>query len=191
MDLSRHITYFRSVDLENPPKDFGARMAELLHAIQTGTTNTEQQGNLNPQGQPQAPPPVDAVKVTGQNGYLHVAIQHNAEIFRGVQYHLEHDSDPNFTNPIPVSLGTARHTTIAVGNQTRHVRVTASYPSSPPGAWVYHGTSAAPIGVNGGGANTGPAFLPSQGSGTGTAGQGLSGPGPIPFRSATGVPPVR
>src|SRR6185369_9493 len=43
----------------------------------------------------------------------------------------------------------------------------------------------------GGGAIGGPDFLPSEGSGTGTPGQGISGPGPVPFRSDTGEPPIR
>src|SRR6185312_8283831 len=184
-----NLDYFRNLKLPDSP-EFGARLYQVFRDIVTKSTNTEQQANLNPEGPPSPPAPPDAVDVSGQDGYLHVAITHNAEIYRGIQYHLEHADNPHFTNPIPVSMVNSRHLTIPVGNQTRYVRIAASYPSSPPSNWVYHGGSQ-PIGVNGGGSGPGPLFLPSQGSGTGHAGVGLQGPGKSAFRSATGVPPVR
>jgi hypothetical protein len=55
---------------------------------------------------------------------------------------------------------------------------------------VIHG-GAIPIAVQGGGSSLGPLWLPSQGTGTSVAGQPPSGPGPVPFRSTTGVPPIR
>jgi hypothetical protein len=90
-----------------------------------------------------------------------------------------------------VPMHDSRNISIPVGNQARYVRVFSSYSESAPSAPVYHGGAASPKAVNGGGSGPGPAFLPSQGSGTGAAGQGLSGPGPVPFRSATGAPPTR
>lgn len=197
MDLSKHLAFFRRIDPKNLPGDFGARFADFITDLQQGTSNTEQQTNANPKGQPKAPPAPNGVQITAQNGYVHVAIQHTSNIFRGINYHLEHDSSPAFTNPIPEDLGTSRHFTHFIGNQTRYYRVAASYGLSGPSGWVYVGSQAQPTAVSGGGSNSGPAFLRSQGSGTGLgsngtqAAQGLQGPGSLPFRSATGAPPVR
>ena len=94
------------------------------------------------------------------------------------------------SNAQTVPMGTARNITIPVGNQTRYVRVYSSYGSSPPSSPLYHG-GAQPIAVNGGGTDSGPQFLPSEGTGTGPARVGLQGPGQTPFRSKTGAPPVR
>ena len=74
---------------------------------------------------------------------------------------------------------------------TRYFRAYSAYASSAAGPPVYFGGVGAPLPVAGGGPVGGPAFLPSQGSGTGAPGEGLSGPGPVPFRSTTGAPPVR
>lgn len=184
-----NLSYFRGISLPEFP-DLGARLYQTLSDIVTKTTNTEQQTNANPEGHPAAPPPPEGINVSGQDGYLHVQITHNAEIYRGVRYYVEHADNPHFTNAIPQALHDARNVTIPVGNQTRYVRAAAAYSSSPPSNWVYHGGSQ-PIGVNGGGSGPGPAFLPSQGSGTGAPGVGLQGPGKAAFRSATGAPPVR
>lgn len=185
-----HLQYLKSLTIPEFP-GFGARLYEALQAVQQQSTNHEQQTNSNPTGQPISPPTPQGVNVSAQNGYVHLAIQDSNEIYRGIQYHVEHDSNPQFTNPIPVSLGTARHTTIAIGNQTRYFRVASSYGSSPPSSWVYHGTAAQPSAVAGGGVNGGPLFLASQSSGTGTPGQGLQGPGTIPYRTASGAAPAR
>ena len=81
-----------------------------------------------------------------------------------------------------------RNVTIPAGGK-RYVRAYASYAASHPGEPVYHGSSVEPIPVDAG--DGGPAFLPSQGSGTGFAGQGLQGPGREPFRPVDGKPPGR
>lgn len=189
MDIP-HLAFLRTLTSPEFP-GWGAKLVESLQAVQQGATNMEQQGNLNAGGQPVAPHAPNGVAISAQNGYVHVAIQDHNPIYRGIRYHLEHDSSPQFTNPIPEDLGTARHFTHYIGNQTRYYRVAASYTSSGPSGWLYHGSVAKPTAVAGGGANSGPAFLASQGSGTGAAGQGLQGPGQIPFRTATGAPPTR
>jgi hypothetical protein len=185
-----HLDFLRTLTSDEFP-GWGAKLVESLQSVSRGVTNIEQQGNFNSQGTPKAPPQINGVTISSQNGFAHVAIQDANEIYRGVNYHLEHDSSPNFTNPIPVDMGNSRHTTIAIGNQTRYFRVASSYGISGPSKWVYHGSDVQPIAVEGGGSNEGPAFLPSQGSGTGEPGQGFQGPGTIPFRTATGAPPTR
>jgi hypothetical protein len=180
-----HLDRIRSIP------EHGQWLYEALQAIQQQATTHEQQTNSNPKGAPQPPPPVDGVKVTGRDGYLHVAITDNGQIFRGIRYYCEHADNPHFTDAQIVPMHDSRNVSIPVGNQARYVRVFSAYSESASSAPVYHGGAAAPKAVNGGGSGPGPAFLPSQGSGTGAAGQGLSGPGPVPFRSATGAPPVR
>lgn len=171
--------------------DYGVKLVEALQAVAKQASNTEQQGNLNPSGQPIAPPPINGVKVTGRNGHFNIAIQDgNSNLYRDVHYWAEHSESPNFTNPVVIHMGQSRNYNEFLGNTTRYWRAYSSYSSSPPSSPAYHGSAAQPLPVTGGGSVGGPAFQDSQGSGTGQPGQGLQGPGVIPFRG-TGLPPVR
>ncbi len=186
----KNSAYIRSLASKDFP-DLGARLYEALNDLASQMATTQQQTNSNGKGQPNPPPAVNGVQVTGRAGYLHVAVTDNNQIYRGIRYYVEHADNPNFTDPHIVPMHDSRNVSIPVGNQTRYVRVYSAYNGSAPSPAVYHGSAALPTAVNGGGADSGPEFLPSQGSGTGAAGQGLSGPGPVPFRSATGAAPVR
>lgn len=179
----RNLDYLKSKDV---------RLYEALSDIIGGVDTHGQQANLNATGQPIPPPQVNGVRATAQNGHMTVAITDNNQIYSGIQYFVEHADNPQFTNPQIVHLGDRRNSDpIYVGNQTRYVRAYSSYPFSAPSQAVYHGLKTQPTAVAGGGSDSGPAFLPSQGSGTGGAGQGLQGPGQFPFRSANGKPPIR
>ena len=186
----QNIAYIRSLHSPDFP-DLGAKLAEALQSIARQATNLEQQTNSNPAGEPQAPPTPNSLQVTGQNGHFNIAIKDNSAIYRGINYWVEHADNPHFTNPVIVPLGQSRNANLFLGNVSRYWRAYSSYSSSPPSDPVYHGTQGQPHLVNGGGSVGGPDFLPSESSGTGTAGQGLQGPGVAPFRSPTGVPPVR
>jgi len=167
-----------------------AKLYEALSDIIRQQQAIAQQVNANGTAEPLPPPRVGGVRVTGQNGYLHVAIQDDGAIYRGIRYYVEHADNPHFSNPIVVPMHDSRNVTIPVGNQTRYVRVYSAYPWTAPSTAVYHG-GASPIGVSGGGPDTGPLYLASEGSGTGGRGQGLQGPGVAPFRSVSGGPPTR
>jgi hypothetical protein len=167
--------------LRNIP-DFGGKLYEALAAIQRQSSTVETQVNGNAEGQPAAPPAIDSLTVTGQNGHFNVAIRDNGQFNRGIRYYVEHDTDPAFSNPHIVHLGDTRNANLFLGNQTLYFRAYSAYASSPPSPPAYHGSSTAPRPVQGGGSIGGPARLASQGSGTGAAGVGLSGPGPIPSR---------
>ncbi len=182
----KELSFLRGVDHWTP--DLGAKLAEALQSIQQAHNNVEAQVNGNSTGGPQAPPSINGVQVTGQNGFLHVAIQHDEPFYRGISYFVEHADNPQFTDPQIVKAGDVRNVTIPAGG-TRYVRAYAAYASSHPGNPVYHGSEVSPIPVDTKG--LGPAFLPSQGSGTGLAGQGLQGPGLEPFRPVDGKPPLR
>lgn len=182
---------FRNADfIRNLPGELGSRLYEALSDLANRNETLSQQVNGNTKGQPAAPPNVAGVSVTGRDGFLHVAVHDPSPVYRGIRYAVEHADNPHFENPIMVPMHDSRNVTIPVGNQTRYVRAYSYYSSSPPSAPVYHGGSQ-PLAVNGGGSGPGPAFLPSQGSGTGSPGVGLQGPGVAPFRSATGAPPKR
>lgn len=192
LDLA-DINWLRSYDGTNHA-EFSRRLATILTNVVNGANTMEQQGNFNMAGTPQAPPKVDALNVKGQNGHYTFSIQdNNQNLYRGVNYYVEHDTDPNFSNPQKIHIGDPRDHTVFLGSGKRYFRAYSAYPSSPSSAPVYHGTEAQPAGVDAGGDIGGPAALPVQGSGTGPSGAdgGLSGPGPIPFRGPTGKPPVR
>lgn len=185
----KNLNYLRNAKPSDP--DFNTKLAEALQSIAIQATNTEQQTNANPAGNPSAPPPVNNLNVTGRNGQFSIQITDHNEIYRGINYHVEHDTDPNFTNPQPIHLGPNRTHNVFLGNQPLYWRAFSSYGIGPPSAAVYHGSAAQPAPVTGGGSIGGPAFQVSQGSGTGPARVGLEGPGKQPFRSITGAPPVR
>lgn len=175
----RNLDFIRN---ENP------RLYEALQDIIQQHANTSQQGNLNPTGQPEPPPAISSLKVTASNGHFQVAINDPNPIYRGISYFVEHADNPQFTNAHIEELGSSRNANFFLGNVTRYWRAYSSYPSSAPGPPAYHGGSV-PMAVVGGGSIPGPSFQASQGSGTGTPGQGLTGPGITPFRGS--IPPIR
>lgn len=164
------------------------KLFEALSDIIQQHTNTSQQANTNPIGQPSPPPSVSGLHVSANNGHFQVAINDDNPLYRDVHYYVEHADNPNFTDPHVVHMGHSRNLSIFLGNSTRYWRAYSSYSSSAPGAPAYHG-GATPLAVSGGGDIPGPSFLASQSSGTGTPGQGITGPGPIAFRGA--IPPIR
>ena len=186
----RNLDYIRGLSTPEMP-GFGAKLYEAMQDLITHHSNLAQQVNGNSTGNPEPPPPIDSVNVTGQNGHFDIAIQHSAPIFRGVRYYAEYDTTPNFSNPRTVPMGDSRNHSLFLGNGNYYWRAYAAYTSSHPSAAAYHGGAADPQVVSGGGTVGGPALQASQGSGTGTPGQGLQGPGTIPFRTSTGAPPVR
>lgn len=167
------------------------KLFEALTDIISQVHNIAEQGNLNPAAHPEPPPAISKLTVSASNGHFQAAIEDPNPIYRGVSYFVEHADNPNFTDSHTEHLGPSRNAHFFFGNATRYFRAYSSYGSTPASAPAYHGSEAEPIAVTGGGSIPGPTFLRSQGSGTGTPGQGLSGPGPIPFRSENGTPPIR
>lgn len=178
----RNLDYIRQMD----PRLYEA-IADIIQQHQTLT----QQVAGNSTGQPEPPPPISGLKVTGQNGHFHIQITDNNPIYRGIRYQAEYADNPNFTHAQPVRMGDARNHTVFLGNGTYYWRAYSAYISSHPSDPAYHGDAGLPLPVSGGGDIGGPALLPPQGTGTGSPGEALSGPGKIPFRSADGVPPKR
>jgi|GEM_PF-678840 len=184
----RNLTEIRAAKEWTP--DLAGKMYEAFQDLLTHQANIASQTTSNPKGPSQPPPSINGVQVSAQNGFAHVAITDNNEVFRGIRYYAVHSASNQFSNPQIVPMGDSRNVTIPIGNQTRHFAVYSSYLNSPPSPMIMHG-GATPIPVSGGGSDAGPAFLDGQGSGTGAKGIAHSGPGPIPFRSSTGAPPTR
>ena len=187
----RNLDYLRATDPATAGTGYGARLYEAIQDLNSAISNHLAQTNGNPTGEPQPPPAPLGIQVTARDGYMHVALNDQGPLYRGVQYWVAHADNPNFTNAIHTQAsGTElRNHTEFIGNQTRYVQAYKSYPWSGPTPPVIHG-GAIPIAVQGGGSVAGPLWLPSQGTGTGAAGV-ISGPGPVAFRSSTGKPPVR
>lgn len=188
--MIRNLDYIRSLATPELP-DLGSRLYEALSDIDSHLSSVAQQTNSNRTGQPLPPPSIDSLTVTGQNGHFHVQIQHHAKFYRGIQYYAEFSDNAGFQSPRAIAMGDSREITQFLGNGTYYWRAYAAYPGSAPSSPAYHGGAGSPQPVSGGGSIGGPAFLAPQGSGTGTPGQGLSGPGPVAFRSSNGKPPVR
>ena len=180
----KNLEYFRSADPTDPK--FGIYLHEALKSIARQAGNYELQGNLNPNGQPEAPPNIQGFAVTGQNGFFHASIVDQSEnLKRGVNYVIEHADNPYFINAQKINLGDTRAHTAFLGNSTRYFRAYSHYLSGQPSAPAYHGGSQSPAPVSAGGVVGGPALLPSQGAGTGAPAQGLAGAGPVPLRTAS------
>jgi hypothetical protein len=167
------------------------KFAEALEDIVGRLSTVAQQVNANPEGPPAPPNSPNAIAVTAQHGYFTIAISDQSQqLYRNVNYFIEHSAHPDFRDPQIVHIGTTRNAVLNLGNVTRYFRAYSAYPTSASSAPVYHGSAGKPLPVSGGGTGAA-AFLPSQGSGTGSQGQGLSGFGPIPYRTTTGGPPIR
>lgn len=173
-----NLAYLRNIPV------IGAFLFEALHGTQQAINTISAQGNLNPVGEVAPPPAIQNVKAVGDNGFLHVSIEHTAaDVNRGVVYTIEHADNPGFVNPQFRQTGDGRGFSEFVGAQTRYVRAYASYPGSAAGTVVYHGGGATPEPVDAGG-GIGPApFLPSQGRSTGAPGQGGADSSPVQSRS--------
>lgn len=183
----RNLDYLRTADPATAGKEYGARLYEALDDFNTAISNHLTQTNGDPAGEPQPPPPLAAINVTSTSVGHHISLTHPGNFYRGVEYHAEYSSSPAFTNPFPVHMGPAREFDAATGNQSLYWRAFAQYPTGQRTAPVYLGGNQ-PRPVIGGN-NVAPG--PSQGSGTGQPGEGLSGFGPVQFRSSTGKAPVR
>jgi hypothetical protein len=151
--------------------EYGKYLYEALRDLVKQDTILADQTNSSLTGTPQPPGAVNSLSVTAQDGHFNVAITDQNQINRGVQYFVEHADNPQFTNPVIEHIGTTRNANFFLGDVTRYWRAYSAYPGSNPGPPAYHGGAVQPLPVRGGGPLNGPAFQPSQGSGTGAPGE--------------------
>jgi hypothetical protein len=141
------------------------RVAEAIDDLLRGHSNTSAQLANDPNGSDVVPSPISQLQVQHLGtGQIDVAIiDNNPRLVRAVHYHLEYDTDPNFTNPRGRDLGPWRTAEFLLPNGTWHFR---AYPQYPAG-----GSPALPVRAPGPIVVSGSASLslfPAQGSGTGT-----------------------
>ena len=191
--LPKIIAYCRSLKLRNPTANptpgsvmdgtehFGAQLAEGFQSVQDELTAIKQQGNFSGSSQPAAPPPIDRFTMSnGPSGEIQFSIQHSGQISRGINYSVELDTSPHFSNPHTYELGQSRNGHVNLPGQTFYGRASAWYSAGVPTPYAYHGSSVSPAAITGG--VIGPRSA-SQGSSTGAPGTG--GQGPVPARTPT------
>ena len=159
------ITNLDRIRLQNPV------VWEALISIQRALTEQ----SIDP------PPQVTSLNVSAADGIFQASMADSGPVKKGVNYFLEYDTDPNFTQPHVIHLGTSRTWRGSLGNLTLNFRAYSQYAvignSNPNTPVVFQGA------VVGGGDN-GPDLMPSTGSGTASplGTQGASGFGKTPVR---------
>lgn len=162
--------------------EVGQALDDLADHIQ----NVMNQTNSSPNGVTPPPPNPSALTVTASQGIFEAKIDDYNPVNRGINYFLEYSQNPQFSAPTTIDLGQSRNHRANLGNQTLYWRAHSSYPTSTRSTHVYHGSASSPVAVSGGGAATGPAPLPSSGSGTSSGASGSDGAfGNRPSRGTT------
>lgn len=153
----------------------------------------------NPVGKVQPPPPIDNVNISTSGEMMQVALNHNKPVKSGINYFVEVDSNPNFTNPQVKHLGPSRSpgpfTLPTFDSNGKHipyyVRAYSQYPGSNPSPPTVFGGPLNPAKITMGG-STQMSLLSSTGSGTSspTGQQGAKGFGTTPVTQAA-IGPVQ
>ena len=165
-------------------------MQELIDRID----NVAKGAGVGMVGDLAAPPPVNAINVKASGEMVHVTLTHAAELTRAIEYHIEADTNPNFTAPHLVRQSSSRSHFFALPGftdngtpQKWYLRAYAQYPGSKPSQPLVFGGLAnpTPVVLTGGVGGTKLTPLGSTGSGTAstTGQQGGSGRGK--FRTST------
>ena len=175
--------------IENENPKLGQYLRQyLVPAI----TTTAKNAAVSPIGSVAAPDAPSAVNVAAFGEMVHVSVQDNSPLNRGVNYFTEIGvDDPHFTQPIVFHHGTSRTpppfplpTNVSGGGSPvahkYYIRSYSQYPGGPPSAPTAYNNGAA---VTLAGSTVGTP-LPSTGSGTasGTGTQGGQGFGKAPIR---------
>ena len=145
-----------------PLKDRDAYLYETLVKIVSAVNTASQHAGVDPATPSPAPPPIAALNVQAANGWFDLGITDPSASRPGLFYFAESDVTPAFSVPRVYFLGASRNLYVQLGNQTLYWRAYSQYVGSLPSAPVTFGSP--PVAVAGGGAS-GPAPLPSSGSG--------------------------
>jgi len=145
-------------------------LAEALQSLRDGIDTIGQKLSVNPQGPTIAPTPPQALNVVASGGITHVTITDNSPRTRHVNYFVEYDTSPNFSNAHPLHLGIGRSARIPtfMGPTPIYVRAYAMYPDGPRSTLIYHGSPISPTPILDGAPTVGPSLPPTPGSGTST-----------------------
>jgi hypothetical protein len=145
-----------------PLKDRDPYLYETLVKIVSAVNSTSWRAGVDPSTPAPAPSSIAALTVHASNGWFDLAIADPANARPGLFYFAESDVAHGFNSPRVYFLGASRNLYVQLGNQTLYWRAYSQYIGSLPSAPVTFGNP--PAAVAGGGAS-GPAPLPSQGSG--------------------------
>jgi len=170
------------------------QLGEALGRLQDAVNELGTNAGVHPIGQTPPPPPLQGVAVKVSGELVHIAINHQLPISKGIKYFTEVANEPSFARPIvydhgasrtppPISLPTL---TDEGAPQSFYFRHYAQYPGSDASpALVHGGNTPTPVTLSG---TTRMTLLPSTGSGTAspTGGQGGEGAGTDLFRPQTG-----
>lgn len=140
------------------------KLLETIQALAQHVENLSNNSVSGTQGDYPAPSPIGAISVQAADGIFDVKLTDNGPIRRGIGYFAEYSTEPHFTNPIVVHMGTSRNWRGQLGNLSVYWRAYHGYQGSKPSDPVYFGGST-PTQVVGGGA-AGPTLQSSSGSGT-------------------------
>lgn len=157
-----------------PLKDRDPYLYETLVKIVSAVNATSQRAGVDPSTPSPAPTPIASLAVRASNGWFDLAITDPSNARPGLFYFAESDTTPGFNTPRVYFMGASRNLYVQLGNQTLYWRAYSQYVGSLPSAAISFGNP--PIAVAGGGAS-GPAPLPSQGSGSLTNGFAPGGNG--------------
>jgi hypothetical protein len=127
----------------------------------------------NPVGKVQPPPAVNNINISTSGELVHVTLNHNQPVNKGINYFLERDTNPNFSNPHVIHMGPSRSagpmslpTKDSTGATHKYYfRAYAQYPGGDPSPHTVFGGALNPASVQLTG-STQMDFLPSTGSGT-------------------------
>src|SRR5579863_5157482 len=145
-----------------PIKDRDPYLYETLSKIVSAVNATSVLAGVDPATPAPAPTQIASLSVQASNGWFDISISDPSNARPGLFYFAESDVMPGFNSPRVYFLGASRNLYVQLGNQTLYWRAYSQYVGSLPSAPINYGTP--PVAVNGGGV-TGPAPLPSQGSG--------------------------
>jgi hypothetical protein len=136
---------------------------ETLSKIVSAVNATSQNAGVDPSTPGQAPSPIASLTVQASNGWFDLAIADPAPSRPGLFYFAESDVTPGFNSPRVYFLGSSRNLYVQLGNQTLYWRAYSQYVGTAPSSPVTFGSPATAVA---GGGSSGPAPLPSAGSGT-------------------------
>lgn len=145
-----------------PIKDRDPYLYETLVKVVSAVNTTSQRAGVDPSTPSPAPTAIAALQVQASNGWFDLAISDPSDARPGLFYFAESDVTPAFSAPRVYFLGASRNYYAQLGNQTLYWRAYSQYVGSLPSTPVTFGSP--PTAVVGGGAS-GPAPLPSSGSG--------------------------
>lgn len=174
--------------LENIPS-IGRYLGTVLRGFQNGVNNLGQNLGAEPAGTIPAAPQIQGLTVKANNGGVHAVIADNNAISKHVNYFVEYDTNPAFTQPHVEHLGASRSRMLNLPGKTDsgatqqfYFRAYSQYLGGNPGKPVHFGgTTPTPVSPGG---NVQMTLIPSTGSGTAQPNgqQGGSGFGKVLFR---------